>query len=92
VKDMTIVDKNKRGMRTTEMLTWYKKKSANSTNFELFNSHFTLCGLTVNRSEMPNFSYTHPTVSTTISMENCIIRMLLITIMDYAQLVGGYQH
>jgi len=53
--------------KTTEMLTWYIKNWADSAKFEVFNSHLTLCGLTGNRSEMPNFSYTQPlAVSLTI--------------------------
>jgi len=43
-------------MKTTEMLTWYIKNWADSANFKVFSSYLTLCGLTGNRSEMPNFS------------------------------------
>lgn len=43
-----------------QLVTRYIKNWADSAKFEVFSSHLTLCGLTVNCSEMPNFSYTHP--------------------------------
>jgi len=46
--------------KTNETLTRYIKNWAVSTNFKGCSSHLTLCGLTDNRSEMPNFSYTQP--------------------------------
>lgn len=46
--------------KNAQLVTRYIKNWADSAKFEVFSSHLTLCGLTVNRSEMPNFSYTHP--------------------------------
>jgi len=46
--------------KTNETLTRYIKNWAVSANFKGYSSHLTLCRLTVNRSEMPNFSYTQP--------------------------------
>ena len=46
--------------KTNETLTWYIKNWADSAKFQGRSSHLTLCGLTGNRSEMPNFSYTCP--------------------------------
>jgi len=43
-----------------QLVTRYIKNWADSAKFQVCSSHLTLCGLTVNRSEMPNFSYTHP--------------------------------
>jgi len=47
-----------------QLVTRYIKNWADSAKFEVYSSHLTLCGLTVNRSEMPNFSYTHPLAET----------------------------
>ena len=46
-----------------ETLTWYIKNWADNANLEVYNSHLGLFGLTGNRSEMPNFSYTQPLAS-----------------------------
>jgi hypothetical protein len=43
-----------------ESTTRYIKNWADTTKIQVRSSHLTLCGLTVNRSVMPNFSYTHP--------------------------------
>jgi hypothetical protein len=43
-----------------QLVTRYIKNWADSAKFQVISSHLTLCGLTVNRSEMPNFSYTQP--------------------------------
>lgn len=43
-----------------QLVTRYIKNWADNAIFQVLSSHFALCGLTVNRSEMPNFSYTHP--------------------------------
>jgi len=43
-----------------QLVTRYIKNWAISAKFQVRCSHLTLCGLTMNRSEMPNFSYTHP--------------------------------
>ena len=43
-----------------QLVTRYIKNWADSTEFQVCSSHLTLCGLTVIRFEMPNFSYTHP--------------------------------
>jgi len=43
-----------------QLVTRYIKNWADSAKFQVCSSHLTLCGLTVNRSVMPNFSYTHP--------------------------------
>ena len=54
-------NENKNRMRvTTEMLTWYIKNWADSAEFKGCSSILALCGLTDYRSEVPNFSYTHP--------------------------------
>ena len=42
------------------LVTRYIKNWADSAEMQVCSSHLTLCGLTVNRSVMPNFSYTHP--------------------------------
>ena len=47
-------------VKNAQLVTRYIKNWANSAIFQVISSHLTLCGLTVNRSEMPNFSYTHP--------------------------------
>jgi len=49
-----LIDKN------TQLVTRYIKNWADSEEFQVCSSHLTLCGLTVNRTVMPNFSYTHP--------------------------------
>ena len=46
--------------KNAQLVTRYIKNWADSAKFQVCSSHLTLCGLTVNRSEMPNFSYTHP--------------------------------
>ncbi len=46
--------------KNAQLVTRYIKNWADSAVIELCSSHIILCGLTVNRSEMPNFSYTHP--------------------------------
>ena len=46
--------------KNAQLVTRYIKNWADSTKYEAFSSHLTLCVLIVNRSEMPNFSYTHP--------------------------------
>lgn len=46
--------------KNAQLVTRYIKNWADSAKFQACSSHLTLCGLTVNRSEMPNFSYTHP--------------------------------
>lgn len=46
--------------KNAQLVTRYIKNWAESAKFQVCSSHLTLCGLTVNRSEMPNFSYTHP--------------------------------
>jgi hypothetical protein len=43
-----------------QLVTRYIKNWADSDKFQVLSSYLTLCDLTVNRSEMPNFSYTHP--------------------------------
>jgi len=48
------------GKINNETLTRYIKNWADSAENKACSSHLTLCGLTGNRSEMPNFSYTHP--------------------------------
>ena len=50
--------------KNAQLVTRYIKNWADSTKYQVHSSHLTLCGLTVNRSEMPNFSYTHPLVAT----------------------------
>jgi hypothetical protein len=48
---------------TEEELRWvtrYIKNWADSAKIQGCSSHLNLCGLTVNRSVLPNFSYTHP--------------------------------
>jgi hypothetical protein len=58
-------NENKNRMRvTTEMLTWYIKNWADSAEFKGCSSILALCGLTDYRSEVPNFSYTHPLCAT----------------------------
>ncbi len=44
--------------KNTQLVTWYIKNWAVSAKFQVRSSHLTLCGLTVNRFETPNFSYT----------------------------------
>lgn len=46
--------------KNAQLVTRYIKNWADSAKFQVCSSHLTLCGLTVNRSVMPNFSYTHP--------------------------------
>ena len=46
--------------KNAQLVTRYIKNWADSAKLQVCSSHLTLCGLTVNRSEMPNFSYTHP--------------------------------
>jgi len=46
--------------KNAQLVTRYIKNWTDSAKFQVCSSHLTLCGLTVNRSEMPNFSYTHP--------------------------------
>jgi hypothetical protein len=41
-----------------QLVTRYIKNWADSAKFQVCSSHLTLCGLTVNHSVMPNFSYT----------------------------------
>ena len=43
-----------------QAVTRYIKNWADSAKLQVLSSHLPLCGLTVYRSEMPNFSYTHP--------------------------------
>jgi len=49
--------------KNAQLVTRYIKNWADSAKFQVCSSHLTLCGLTVNRSVMPNFSYTHPLAS-----------------------------
>jgi hypothetical protein len=58
--------------KKAQLVTRYIKNWADSAKFQVCSSHLTLCGLTVNRSEMPNFSYTHPL---TASGENTAKRL-----------------
>ncbi|OPZ03192.1 MAG: hypothetical protein BWZ11_00308 [Bacteroidetes bacterium ADurb.BinA395] len=51
-------DSNIQTDKNRQCITRYIKNWADSAKFEVFNSHLTLRGLTVNCSEMPNFSYT----------------------------------
>jgi hypothetical protein len=46
--------------KNAQLVTRYIKNWADSAKYEVFSSYLTLCGLIVNRSVMPNFSYTHP--------------------------------
>ena len=46
--------------KTNETLTWYIKNWADSGKLGVCTSHLHLCNLTMNCSELPNFSYTHP--------------------------------
>ena len=54
IKDRLRNDKN------GQLVTRYIKHWADSAKFQVCSSHLTLCGLTVIRSVLPNFSYTHP--------------------------------
>jgi hypothetical protein len=54
IKDRLRNDKN------GQLVTRYIKNWAYSTKNKVFSSHITLYGLTGSYSEMPNFSYTHP--------------------------------
>ena len=45
--------------KNAQLVTLYIKNWADSAIFQMYSPHLTLCGLTVNRSEMPNFSYTY---------------------------------
>ena len=54
IKDRLRNDKN------GQLVTRYIKNWADSAKFQVCSSHLTLCGLTVIRSVLPNFSYTHP--------------------------------
>jgi hypothetical protein len=56
-----IIDKGCKDERIERQpVTRYIKNWADSAKFQVCSSHLTLCGLTVNRSVLPNFSYTHP--------------------------------
>jgi hypothetical protein len=46
--------------KNAQLVTRYIKNWAVSAKFQVCSSHLTLCGLTVNRSVLPNFSYTQP--------------------------------
>ena len=46
--------------KNAQLVTRYIKNWADSAKFQVCSSHLTLCGLTVNRSVLPNFSYTRP--------------------------------
>jgi hypothetical protein len=46
--------------KNAQLVTRYIKNWADTTKIPVRSSHLTLCGLTVNRSVMPNFSYTQP--------------------------------
>ena len=46
-------------MKTNETLTWFIKNWADSGKLGVCTSHLHLCNLTMNCSELPNFSYTH---------------------------------
>jgi hypothetical protein len=46
--------------KNAQLVTRYIKNWADSAKIQVCSSHLTLCGLIVNRSVMPNFSYTHP--------------------------------
>jgi len=63
---MTEPNDNQKGMslekKEGQLVTRYIKNWADSTNFQVLSSHLAFCVLTVNRFEMPNFSYTHPLV------------------------------
>ena len=61
-KGMTKLKNNLKPLtdKNAQLVTRYIKNWADSAKFQVCSSHLTLCGLTVNRSEMPNFSYTHP--------------------------------
>jgi len=54
IKDRITEDKN------GQLVTRYIKNWAHTTVFQVYSSNLTLCGLTGNRFETPNFSYTHP--------------------------------
>ena len=75
---MTELIDNNKGMsldkKEGQLVTRYIKNWADSAKFQVCSSHLTLCGLTVNRSEMPNFSYTHP-VSYYTKEARCNYRM-----------------
>lgn len=59
---MTELKKNLKPLKdkNAQLVTRYIKNWADSAKFQVCSSHLTLCGLTVNRSVLPNFSYTHP--------------------------------
>lgn len=59
-KEYVFANANRRPKKNTERTTRYIKNWADGAKLEVFSSHLTLCCLTVNRSEMPNFSYTQP--------------------------------
>ena len=46
--------------KNAQLVTRYIKNWADRDRIQVYSSHFTLYGLTVNRSVLPNFSYTHP--------------------------------
>ncbi len=46
--------------KNAQLVTRYIKNWADSAEFQVLSSHITLLGLTVNRSVLPNFSYTRP--------------------------------
>lgn len=58
--------------KNAQLVTRYIKNWADSAIFEMFSPHLTLCSLTADRSEMPNFSYTHPLchIKTNIAVKN----------------------
>ena len=61
---MTEPNDNQKGIslekKEGQLVTRYIKNWADSTNIQVLSSHLAFCGLTVNRSELPNFSYTQP--------------------------------
>jgi len=61
-KGMTELKNNLKPLtdKNAQLVTWYIKNWAGSAKFQVCSSHLTLYGLTVNRSEMPKFSYTRP--------------------------------
>jgi hypothetical protein len=46
--------------KNARLVIRYIKNWADSAEIELCSSHIILCGLTVNRSELSNFTYTQP--------------------------------
>ncbi len=53
-----LIDGFKDSNKNCQCITRYIKNRADSAEIELRSLHLTLCSLTGNRSEMPNFSYT----------------------------------